>query len=172
MLPIRSLRSEREQWEKGLGRDILANCERKGVDSCRQRLRATAFCISTGLLVCWASGGGGGGGGGGSSACGGGGGCERGRVRFRLYENTYLKWVPKITRGPKKRRAVQQFNSTPGRRGDECADSEPKVSCLVQPLAAPLAAQQFHALLQHARGAKNEAAFRYNIRTAFLGSIM
>ena len=78
---ITGARSEREQWEKGLGRDILANCERKGVDSCRQRLRATAFCISTGLLVCWASGGGGGGGGG-SSACGGGGGCERGRVRF------------------------------------------------------------------------------------------
>jgi hypothetical protein len=50
---ITGARSEREHWEKGLGRDILANCERKGVDSCRQRLRAAAFCISTGLLVCW-----------------------------------------------------------------------------------------------------------------------
>jgi hypothetical protein len=37
--------------EKGLGRDILANCERKGVGSCRQRLRAAAFCIRTGLSV-------------------------------------------------------------------------------------------------------------------------
>ena len=50
---ITGARSEREQREKGLGRDILANCERKGVGSCRQRLRAAAFCISTGLLVCW-----------------------------------------------------------------------------------------------------------------------